>query len=201
MTNSNEILIRDDKKEFEKDLEELIDKFDNYEGDIDEATTVRGYQFYLLDDLFIRVDDMDYMILAYKDIESTYGKIIHIGKSSNATSVLDKKLRSMYYRMSVVYPFKKIPMISAIQVGPGSFEENNKNFLNEFIEYVKINKKNIRMDYGLCYYIHDNLKFRFEHNGDRLYIESIGKVPDTATKANKLTVDALVEKLMDLYEN
>lgn len=201
MTNSNEILIRDDKKEFEKDLEELIDKFDNYEGDIDEATTVRGYQFYLLDDLFIRVDDIDYMILAYKDIESTYGKIIHIEKSSHATSHLDKKLRNMYYKMRVIYPFKKVPMTNAILVGPGSFEENNKNFLKEFIEFVKINKKNISMDSGPCYYIHDNLKFKFEHNGDRLYIESIGKTPDSATKASKLTVDAIVSKLMDLYEN
>jgi len=201
MTNSNEILIRDDKKEFEKDLEELIDKFDNYEDVIELVTTVRGYQFYLLDDLFIRVDDMDYMVIVYKDIESTYGKIINIEKSDHANTVLDKKLRSMYYRMRVVYPFKKFPLTNTVQVGPGSFEENNKNFLNEFIEYVKINNKNIRMDSSPCYYIHDNLEFKFEHNGDRLSIQTINKVPDSATKATKLVVDALIAKLMDLYEN
>ena len=201
MTNSNEIFIRDDKKEYDNDLEELIIKFDNHEGDIEEATTVKGYQFYLLDDLFIRVDDMDYMVVAYKDIESAYGSIINIEKSSHATSYLEKKLRNMYYRMRVVYPFKKNPMTNSIHVGPGSFEENNKNFLNEFIEYVKINEKNISMESGYCYFIHDNLKFKFEHNGDVLYIESIGKTPDSANKVSKLVVDAIVSKLMDLYEN
>ena len=201
MTNSNEIFIRDDKKEYDNDLEELIIKFDNHEGDIEEATTVKGYKFYLRDDLFIRVDDIDYVVVAYKDVESAYGSIINIEKSSHATSYLEKKLRNMYYRMRVVYPFKKVPMTNAIHVGPGSFEENNKNFLREFIEYVKINKKNISMDPGHCYYIQDNLKFKFEHNGDVLYIESIEKTPNSSIKATKLVVDALIAKLMDLYEN
>jgi hypothetical protein len=199
MVNCKEIIIRDDRKDYEDDLHEIVARFKKVKGDLEEATTDRGYKFYILDDLFIRVDDLDCMIVAYHDIEYSYGKIIHIEKSANATDNLNKKLRVMFHRIKYVYSFEKFP--KNLRVGPGSFERNNKNFLRDFIEYVKMNKANIKVSSNGSYYIHENTEITFDNSGYSLRIKTSNVNPKFATDVNQLMFEVLMSKLNDLYEN